>query len=53
MPGHFRVDERLYRSGNITSLVERVLALGLRFDDNEAVDVFLFGATCTRWASCG
>jgi stress response protein SCP2 len=34
----------LYRSGKIQSLVERVLALGLRFDDNEAVDVFLFGA---------
>jgi stress response protein SCP2 len=34
----------LYRSGKIQALVERVLALGLRFDDNEAVDVFLFGA---------
>jgi stress response protein SCP2 len=34
----------LYRSGRIQALVERVLALGLRFDDNEAVDVFLFGA---------
>jgi stress response protein SCP2 len=34
----------LYRSGKIQALLERVLALGLRFDDNEAVDVFLFGA---------
>jgi stress response protein SCP2 len=34
----------LYRSGKIQALVERVLALGLRFDDNGQVDVFLFGA---------
>lgn len=34
----------LYRSGKIQALCERVLALGLRFDDNEQVDVFLFGA---------
>jgi stress response protein SCP2 len=34
----------LYRSGKIQALVERILALGLRFDDNGQVDVFLFGA---------
>ncbi|MFC1434377.1 VWA domain-containing protein [Streptacidiphilus sp. N1-3] len=33
----------LYRSGKVQALVERVLALGLRFDDNAEVDVFLFG----------
>ena len=34
---------RLYRNGSIQQLVERILALGLRFDDNGEVDVFLFG----------
>jgi stress response protein SCP2 len=34
---------RLYRNGSIQKLVERVLALGLRFDDDGEVDVFLFG----------
>ncbi|MEZ0092929.1 VWA domain-containing protein [Streptacidiphilus sp. EB129] len=33
----------LYRAGKVQGLVERVLALGLRFDDNAEVDVFLFG----------
>jgi hypothetical protein len=33
----------LYRSGKIQALAERVLALGLRFDDDGEVDVFLFG----------
>lgn len=33
----------LYRSGKIQALAERILALGLRFDDDGAVDVFLFG----------
>jgi stress response protein SCP2 len=33
----------LYRSGAVQRLVERVLALGLRFDDDGVVDVFLFG----------
>ncbi|MDX6227647.1 MAG: hypothetical protein QOI76_1037 [Frankiales bacterium] len=32
-----------YKSGRIQTLVERVLALGLRFDDDGEVDVFLFG----------
>lgn len=34
----------LYKSGKIQALVERVLALGLRFDDDGEVDVFLFGS---------
>lgn len=34
----------LYRSGVIQALAERVLALGLRFDDDGEIDVFLFGA---------
>jgi hypothetical protein len=34
---------RLYRGGAVQRLAERVLALGLRFDDDGEVDVFLFG----------
>jgi stress response protein SCP2 len=34
----------LYRSGKIAELARRILALGLRFDDDGEVDVFLFGA---------
>lgn len=33
----------LYRSGKIQQLAERILALGLRFDDDGEVDTFLFG----------
>ena len=33
----------LYRAGKIQKLAERILALGLRFDDDGEVDVFLFG----------
>jgi stress response protein SCP2 len=33
----------LYRSGKIQQLAERILALGLRFDDDGEVDIFLFG----------
>jgi len=33
----------LYRSGKIQKLAERILALGLRFDDDGEVDTFLFG----------
>jgi hypothetical protein len=32
-----------YRRGRVQALAERVLALGMRFDDDERVDVFLFG----------
>lgn len=34
----------LYRSGKVQALAERVLALGCRFDDDGAIDIFLFGA---------
>ncbi len=35
--------QNLFQSGKVQALVERVLSLGLRFDDNGEVDVFLFG----------
>jgi stress response protein SCP2 len=35
---------RLYDKGAVQRLAERVLSLGLRFDDGGEVDVFLFGA---------
>jgi hypothetical protein len=38
----------LYRSGAVQRLAERVLALGLRFDDDGVVDVFLFGKKVHR-----
>ena len=34
----------LYRSGKIQKFAEKVLALGTRFDDDGAIDIFLFGA---------
>ena len=34
---------RLFSSGKIDKLVERALALGLTFDDDGEIDVFLFG----------
>jgi stress response protein SCP2 len=33
----------LYSSGKIQRLAEKILALGCRFDDNAAMDIFLFG----------
>jgi stress response protein SCP2 len=33
----------LYRSGAVQRFAEKVLALGTRFDDDGAIDVFLFG----------
>jgi stress response protein SCP2 len=33
----------LYRAGKVQRLAEKVLALGTRFDDDGAIDVFLFG----------
>ncbi|GAB3456187.1 VWA domain-containing protein [Insolitispirillum peregrinum] len=33
----------LYRSRKIDHLVQRIMALGFRFDDDEEIDVFLFG----------
>lgn len=35
---------RLYDDGKIQALAERVLALGMRFDDDASIDCFLFGA---------
>lgn len=32
----------LYETGFVQSLLERLMPLGIRFDDNEALDVFLF-----------
>lgn len=32
----------LYRSGSIQSFAEKILALGCRFDDDGAIDIFLF-----------
>jgi hypothetical protein len=43
----------LYRSGAVQRLAGRVLALGLRFDDDGVVDVFLFGKQCTSHRACG
>ncbi len=34
---------KMYRHGAVQKLAERILALGLRFDDDGDVDVFLFG----------
>ncbi|MET7297546.1 VWA domain-containing protein [Embleya sp. NPDC005575] len=36
--------QSLFKQGKVQALAERVLSLGLRFDDNAAVDVFLFGS---------
>jgi stress response protein SCP2 len=35
---------KLYTDGKIQALAERVLALGMRFDDDASIDCFLFGA---------
>lgn len=43
----------LYRSGAIDTLVRRVLALGLRFDDDGRIDVFLFGEHAHDFGSVG
>jgi hypothetical protein len=41
---------RLYDKGAVQRLAERVLSLGLRFDDDGEVDVFLFGAKAHHMA---
>jgi len=43
----------LYRAGTIQQLCERILALGLRFDDDGQVDVFLFGVSGHAAGSLG
>ncbi|MFO7641834.1 MAG: VWA domain-containing protein [Candidatus Competibacteraceae bacterium] len=42
-----------YRNGAIATLVQRILALGLRFDDDGEIDVFLFGADAHDYGSVG
>ena len=34
--------EKLYTTGFVQKLVERLMPLGIRFDDNAAIDVFIF-----------
>ena len=34
----------LFKAGKIQALVERILALGMRFDDDGSIDCFLFGS---------
>ncbi len=41
---------RLYDKGAVQRLAERVLSLGLRFDDDGEVDVFLFGGKAHHMA---
>lgn len=36
----------LYLSGAIQELVQRLLPVGIRFDDNSAIDIFLFHSGC-------
>ncbi len=43
----------LYRSGKIQRFAEKVLALGTRFDDDGAIDVFLFGAQAHEAGAMG
>jgi stress response protein SCP2 len=43
----------LYKSGAIDTLVQRVMALGYRFDDDGEIDVFLFGENVHRWGALG
>lgn len=43
----------LYKSGAIDVLVQRVMALGYRFDDDGEIDVFLFGERVHRWGALG
>jgi len=38
----------LYRKGLVQAFAERILALGCRFDDDGAIDVFLFGRNVHR-----
>ena len=41
----------LFRSGAIDQLVQRILALGLNFDDNGEIDVFLFGKNAHEYGT--
>ncbi len=41
----------LYSSGKIDHLVQRVMALGFRFDDDGQIDVFLFGSQAHEYGT--
>ena len=41
----------LYKDGTMQATLERVLALALSFDDNEACEVYLFGSDATQIAT--
>ncbi len=43
----------LYRAGKIQRFAEKVLALGTRFDDDGAIDVFLFGSSAHEAGGMG
>jgi hypothetical protein len=38
----------LFESGNVKKTIERILPLGLAFDDNGSVEVYLFHNTCMK-----
>ncbi len=44
---------RLYKSGLVQRFAERILALGCQFDDDGAIDVFLFGKNVHQPAPMG
>ena len=41
----------LYRGGQIDHLVQRIMALGYRFDDDGEIDVFLFGSNAHAYGT--
>lgn len=43
----------LYKNGAIDTLVQRIMALGYRFDDDGDIDVFLFGEQVHTWGALG
>jgi stress response protein SCP2 len=43
----------LFNDGSVDELVRRVLALGLRFDDDGEIDVFLFGKDAHKFGTVG
>jgi len=43
----------LYKSGKIDQLVQRIMALGFRFDDDGRIDVFLFGTAARNFGELG
>lgn len=43
----------LYKSGKIDQLVQRIMALGFRFDDDGRIDVFLFGTAAHGFGELG